>query len=131
MSGSDLVDSIMPPKKRQRTSQVAASKVASQNPDNVAHVAEGRLLLKEWVMEAYAGRHTAAETDKKKFPLGGSFLDIVQRCWADETSIIEDSVSVMKKMGIVKSEISDDEFMDKYLTTKDRVLFSLTYFFSS
>eukprot|EP00438_Fugacium_kawagutii_P011181 Skav236378 [mRNA] locus=scaffold2027:89794:98542:- [translate_table: standard] len=68
----------MPPKKRQRTSQ---SNVKTTQPQHVSEVAAGRLQLRDWITVVHQGRHGYPE--KRKFPLneGGSFLDVVQRCW--------------------------------------------------
>lgn len=50
---------------------------------------------------------------------GGSFLDIVQRCWSDSDTIIEDSMTFSKKLGLIDSDATAEQFMDKFLTMKD------------
>lgn len=73
-------------------------------------------------MSAFGGRHGFNES--RKFPLenGGSFLDIVQRCWANQETLVQDSLSFIKKLGIIGSEATDDDFMQKYLTMKDQIV---------
>lgn len=112
---------VMPPKKRQRISGGSNQKQQVQ-PLNAADVAPARLQLKDWIDLVYQGRNGYAET--KKFPLndGGSFLDLVQRVWADEDALVEESCALVKRLGIVDSSSTDDDFMMKYLTMEDRLI---------
>ena len=106
----------MPPKKRQKT---ASSNQKAVQPQNVSEVASGRIALKDWIGLVYGGRHGFSE--KRKYPLdnGGSYLDIVQRVWCDESFLVEHSLALVKKLGIVDNSISEEDFLNKYMTMKD------------
>lgn len=108
----------MPPKKRAKTAHNA--KVTQ--PQNVADVAAGRLQLRDWITLVHQGRHGFPE--KRKFPLadGGSFLDVVQRCFGDEDVMIEDSLELVKKLGIMDSSSTVEDFSNKYLTMQEWVI---------
>ena len=56
-----------------------------------------------------------------KWPLakGGSFLDVVQRVWSDETTLVSASLDLVKKLGIMDSSATEDDFHKKYLPLKD------------
>ena len=86
----------MPPKKKQRTSTASQNtKGAGMVPESMAEVPKARILLRDWVVDAYKGRHGFPQ--KLKFPLeqGGSFLDFVQRAWCDETRLVQDSLALL------------------------------------
>lgn len=117
----------MPPKKKQRVSgggQTANSKFVSQAPQTMDDVCRGRVLLRDWILDAYKGRH-GFET-KLKFPLneGGSFLQMVQRAWADADTLHADSLQLLKKLGIVTNDFSVEDFRNEYLTMVDGVWLS-------
>ena len=107
----------MPPKKRQRTSQ--SNVKGPSEPQSMAEVASGRHQLKDWIQVAFQGRHGFPEG--RTFPLnqGGSYLDIVQRCWSDEDAIITDSLELVKKLGIMDSSSTEDDFIKKYLQLQE------------
>lgn len=113
----------MPPKKKQRTSTASQNTkggvTAGMVPESMADVPKARLLLRDWVVDAHKGRRGFLQ--KLKFPLeqGGSFLDFVQRAWSDETNLLQDSLALLKKLGMMDSESTVEDFMDKYLTLKD------------
>ena len=107
----------MPPRKKARAAP-ANNKNANQVPESVKDLAHARVLLKDWVAEAFSLRHST-ETDHKKFPLGGSFLDVVQKCWAEDSTLIEDSMKVLKKLGVISSEMSREDFVKKYMTVQE------------
>lgn len=119
----------MPPKKRARTSANAAAnnKNPAQALQTMADVCDARVQLKDWICEAYQGRHGFSQ--EKCYPLGkgGSFLEIVGRCWgsdADEmnlTNLIPDSVDFLKKIGILDSSTSESDFMEKHCSMKVRL----------
>lgn len=108
----------MPPRKRARTGPVNTKSVASA-PDTVADVAPARIQLRDWIDQAYALRHESSVP--KRFPLGGSFLDIVQRCWCDESTLVADSLDFVKKLGLIGSDATDDDFLDRYCAVKDEL----------
>ena len=105
----------MPPKKRQKTQ----SNLKAWVPQNVSQVAAGRVQLKDWINMVHGGRRGFPEA--RKFPLnrGGSFLDIVQRCWCDETTLVSESHELVKKLGIMDSSTSEEDFIEKYLKLED------------
>ena len=107
----------MPPKKRQRV----GAKVAGAGLEKVGDVAPACLELKSWICDVYAGRHGYPDDGKKKFPLvaGGSFLDVVQRCWSDESSMVTLSCEFCKKIGLIKCDSSEDYFGEKFLAMKE------------
>lgn len=119
----------MPPRKRARTAANAAAnnKNPAQAPQTMADVCDARVKLKDWICEAYQGRHGFSH--EKCFPLGkgGSFLEIVERCWgsdSDETSLtalIPDSVNFLKKIGILDSSTSESEFLEKHFQMEVRL----------
>ena len=117
----------MPPKKRARTAANAAAnnKNPAQVPQTMADVCDARVQLKDWICEAYQGLHGFSH--EKCFPLGkgGSFLEIVGRCWEsdemDLTALIPDSVNFLKKIGILDSSTSESDFVEKHCTMKVRV----------
>ena len=122
----------MPPKKKARTSGsnlAANTKTSAAAPATVAEICEARIQLKDWIADAYSGRHGFAT--ERAYPLkkGGSFLDIVSRCWFDETGkagkhvpdIITDSLRFCQKLGIVDSSLQCEDFLEKYFNYKDRI----------
>ena len=112
----------MPPKKRQKT----AANSKHNPPQTLGEVASSRLSLKDWISTAYQARHGLPE--KLKFPLleGGSFLDIVHRVWSDEDALTSQSLEMVKKLGIMDSSATDEDFQEKYLTMKDPPFASFT-----
>lgn len=106
----------MPPKKKAR---VGNSNVKAAQPQALSEVASGRLQLKDWIGIVHQGRH--GYPDKRKFPLlsGGSFVEVVQRCWCDEDALVADSLSLVKKLGIMDSSSTEEDFMNKYLKMQD------------
>ena len=110
----------MPPKKRQKT--MANSKTTQ--PQTMNDVAPGRMSLRDWIGQVYHGRHGFPE--QRKWPLqnGGTFLEMVQRVWSDEDNFQADSFAMLKKLGIMDSSATDEDFQMKYMMMKDW----LTYF---
>lgn len=101
----------MPPKKRARTSGGNA-KTSMPAPETMDDVCEARVQLKNWVAEAYLGRH--GFSTERKFPVnyGGSFLEIVQKCW-EYDAFMDDSAAFLKKIGLVDSATETDAFLEK------------------
>lgn len=108
----------MPPKKRQK---LANSNSKANAPQTISEVAPGRIELKDWINLVHQGRHGYPE--KRKWPLevGGSFLDLVQRCWCDEDALLTDSLTLVKKLGIMDSASTEDDFIAKYVAAQDQV----------
>lgn len=108
----------MAPKKRQRT-MGTNNKTSNMAPETLSEVCPARIQLKDWIVQCYQGRH--GHEEPRKFPIerGGSFLDIVQRCWGDEESLMETSFDFVKKIGILAADASEQDFLDKFLTMKD------------
>ena len=104
-----------PPKKKARTPKAAS--LASSASD-VAF----RDHLRDWVNIVWQGRH--GYPDKRKWPLedGGSFLNVVQRVWNDQAALIENSVRLLKTLGVIGVDMTNDEFMDRFVEMKDRSL---------
>lgn len=71
--------------------------------------------LKEWINLAYSGRHSFNED--KKFPIGsgGTFADLVQRCWTDQDNLLDRSFDFCKKIGLLAANATEEFFMDTYL----------------
>jgi len=107
-----------PARKRQRTSG-QNNKLTAAPAASISEVPQACLELKEWICTAYGGRHGGA--DKRKFPLleGGSFLEIVQRCWADEEGLLNDSLSFAQTIGIIGQDANVDAFEEKFMTLQD------------
>ena len=108
----------MPPRKKARAAPPNTKSVAAA-PDNVADVAPARIQLRDWIDQAYALRHESSLP--KRYPLGGSFLEVVQRCWCEEGNFVADSLAVVKKLGIVGSEATEEDFLDRFMGLKERV----------
>ena len=108
----------MPPKKKQR---LAPGKSAGGGLGKASDVPPARMELKAWISDVYAGRHGFAEGVKKKFPLdiGGTFLEVVQRCWADESSMIAQSCEFCKKIGLIKCDSTNDYFAEMFVSMKE------------
>ena len=106
----------MPPRKRQKTGNTAKSHA----PQTMADMSPTRLLLRDWIAQVFQGRH--GHPEKLKWPLldGGSFLDVVQRVWADEDLLIQDSITMVKKLGIIDSSATEEDFQNKFLAFKDQ-----------
>lgn len=122
----------MPPKKRQRTSGGASNnKNAGQVPQTIEEVCTLRVKLKEWIVEAYGLRHGSA--NQMAYPLndGGTFLDMVQQAWSGGVSngyqydILTDSLTFLKKIGLVDSSAGHQDFLDKFCKMQDKVLGNL------
>lgn len=107
-----------PARKRQRTSG-QNNKSTAAPAASISEVPPACLELKEWICTAYAGRHGGA--DKRKFPLceGGSFLELVQRCWADEDALLSDSLTFCQTIGIIGQDADVDAFEEKFMTLQD------------
>ncbi len=110
----------MPPKKKARTSNGNApnNKLNQEIPKTMADVCQARHLLKDWVVEAYMGRHGFAQ--ERKFPLdqGGTFLDVVRKCW-DAMDFVETSLSFLKQIGLMDHGAHQLDFLEKYCIMKD------------
>ena len=122
----------MPPKKKARTSGsnlAANTKSSAGSPATVAEICEARVQLKDWILDAYQGRHGFATERNYPVGKGGSFLDIVHRCWWSTSGkagkhipdIIADSLSFCQKIGIVDSAVQCEDFLHKYFNNQDRV----------
>ena len=105
----------MPPKKKQR---VLGNSRTTQ-PQTVGDVAPARLFLRDWVAQVYQGRHGFEQEMKWPLAKGGAFLDVVQRVWSDETTLASASLDLVKKLGIMDSSATEDDFHEKYLQLKD------------
>ena len=110
----------MPPKKKARTSGSHApnSKISQDIPKTMADVCQARHLLKDWVVEAYMGRHGFAQ--ERKFPLneGGTFLEIVRKCW-DAKGFVETSLSFLKQIGLMINAAIQVDLLEKFCIMKD------------
>lgn len=108
---------VMAPKKRQRTSN--NNKAGTLVPEKMSDVSAARIELRDWITQCYQGRHGFSQS--RKFPLedGGSFLDIVQRCFCDEGAMIDKSLDLTKKLGILSADATEDHFAEKFLTLQD------------
>lgn len=84
-------------------------------------VAPARMELKSCICDVYAERHGFPNDGKKKFPLesGGTFLDVVQRCWSDESSMVTLSCEFCKRIGLIKCDSTEDYFVEKFLAMKE------------
>ena len=113
-----------PARKRQRTSG-QNNKTALAPAASISDIPRVCLELKDWICTAYAGRHGGAE--KRKFPLneGGSFLEVVQRCWADEDALLDDSLEFAKLIGIISNDSSIDDFQNKFMMLQDLLFFDV------
>ena len=105
----------MPPKKKQKV--LSNSKITQ--PQTVGEVAPARLYLRDWIAQVYQGRHGFDQEMKWPLGKGGSFLDVVQRVWSDETTLVSASLDLVKKLGLMDSSATDDDFHQKYLQLKD------------
>ena len=105
----------MPPKKKQKV--LSNSKITQ--PQTVGEVAPARLYLRDWIAQVYQGRHGFDQEMKWPLGKGGSFLDVVQRVWSDETTLVFASLDLVKKLGLMDSSATDDDFHQKYLQLKD------------
>lgn len=105
----DLLD--MAPKKRQRTNNVKQDSFIPRTMDEVTDV---QRQLRDWVVKAYELRHGGGE--KHPFPLddGGSFLDICRRCWDDKKELLQASVTLVEKVGLMAPGSTVDDFQKKY-----------------
>ncbi|CAK9014208.1 Uncharacterized protein SCF082_LOCUS12250 [Durusdinium trenchii] len=101
----------MAPKKRQRTNNVKQDSFIPRTMDEVTDV---QRQLRDWVVKAYELRHGGGE--KHPFPLddGGSFLDICRRCWDDKKELLQASVTLVEKVGLMAPGSTVDDFQKKY-----------------
>ena len=106
----------MPPKKKARTSSRGSSAAGPSLPA-ASDLPEALVELKDWISLAYNGRHGFNE--EKKFPVGagGTFVDIVQRCWTDPDNLLDKSFDFCKTIGLLKADATEEFFMDTYLKT--------------
>lgn len=90
-----------------------------RQPATVGDVAPSRMALRDWINQVYLGRH--GFTEKRKWPLleGGSFIEVVQRVWSDEGNLLQDSLDLVKKLGIMDGSASLEDFENKYLVMQD------------
>ena len=107
-----------PARKRQRTSG-QNNKLTTAPAASISDVPQACLELRDWICTAYAARHGGGE--KRKFPLyeGGSFLELVQRCWADEDALLGDSLAFAQAIGIIGQDADVDAFEQKFMTLQD------------
>lgn len=108
----------MPPAKRRRLTQAANNKTIPHAPETVGDVAPARIQLRDWIDMAYSLRHESGGDDVK-WPLGGTFQDIVQRCWTDDSRLYDDSLAFVKRLGLMDSEAAEEDFLDKYMALQD------------
>ena len=111
-----------PPKKRAR---VANSK--GNVPSSMDDVCEVRLCLRDWISELYAMRHglpTDGSEPKRAWPIegGGSFQQIVERCWADMNTLMMDSCELLKAVGMLDDSADVAHMAEKWLKLKEGVM---------
>ena len=107
-----------PPRKRQRVSG-QNQKSSGKGPETMSDVPAARIALRDWINDVYSGRHGWQE--KRKYPLnhGGTFLDVVQRCFADGEAMVEESLDLAKTLGIIASDATEEVFMGRFMKLKD------------
>ena len=113
----------MPPKKKARTSGPNAATMGSM--DDLSPL---QVKVKDFVAKAYSLRHGTTE-EKLPWPLdqGGSLLQICQRCWSDPDSMLGGSLSLLKKMGLMKDSETIDDFCHEYMRTPDHFEFEVCF----
>ena len=112
-----LVVEHMPPKKKQRV-------VGNQKTDGGAaltmqDVSPLQLKLKDWICQLYSLRHGSSE--KLAWPIenGGSLLATCQRCWKERDGMLNASLSLLQKMGVMADSSTTADLTEKFVTCKD------------
>ena len=104
----------MAPAKRRKTGQNLKDPVTA--PSTMADVPPVCLGLRDWINELHSYRHGVEE--EKPWPLGkgGSFLDIVQKCFQHNNErLLTDSLTFAKTIGMVGRDADMDTFAQKFL----------------
>lgn len=106
-----------PARKRQKV----AANLKSNPLASMEDVCKVRLCLKDWINDLYDMRHGLPESEKRAWPveMGGSFQTIVQRAWSDMDTLLNDSLKLLKCVGLV-DDSADLSHMEKWLKMKER-----------
>jgi len=107
----------MPPAKKRKTG--VNNKETVSAPSSMAEVPKCCLLLRDWINDLYTCRH--GSTEEKAWPVGhgGSFQEIVQRCFDETDRLLGDSVNFAKTIGLIGRDADINVFAQKFLIFKD------------
>lgn len=108
----------MPPKKKAKVSGNVKS-VDQVNPTSLEDLSPLQTKLKDWINKAYGMRHGGGDSLPWPVEKGGSLLEICQRCWQDKDGLLNASLALVQKMGILSESATTDDFEDKFMTAKD------------
>ena len=103
--------------KRRRVA--ANNKEPAVAPSSMSEVPKTCLVLRDWINDLYASRHGASE--EKAWPVGkgGSFQEVVQRCFNDSDQLLADSLSFAKSIGLLGRDADLQVFAQRFLVMKD------------
>lgn len=115
-----FVSVMAPPRKRQK---VTGLNVKSNVLSSMADVCEVRICLKDWISDLYAVRHGLGSEPEHAWPVlhGGSFQEIVERCWEDMDTLMEDSLTLLKAVGMMDDAADVSHMEEKWLKLKEWV----------
>ena len=116
-SGDFKTNRNMPPAKKRKTG--VNNKETVSAPSSMAEVPKCCLLLRDWINDLYTCRH--GSTEEKAWPVGhgGSFQEIVQRCFDETDRLLGDSVNFAKTIGLIGRDADINVFAQKFLIFKD------------
>ena len=110
-----------PPRKRQKVAGSQNQKTLGQVMATIKDVCAVRIALRDWIQEMHDLRHGLQSDQARAWPVerGGSFQEIVQRCWGDMDRLKEDSLSVLKIMSMVDDAADVTHLEQKWLALQD------------
>lgn len=116
----------MPPRKRAR--------VAGQRgvePVAMKDVSPVRLSLRDWVLDMYQSRHGLENDKAKPWPMlqGGSFQEVVQRCWSEMDTLLADSLTFLKLVGMVDETATVLHLQERWMKLKASICQKLFYLY--
>ena len=103
----------MAPKKRQKRDSFGAS--------TMGLVPNFLLKTQEFIATLYSFRHCKPGSEQIwPFPFlhGGTFKEIAQRAWEQPDTLILDSITLLKKVKVIDSNMTVDEFGEHFLRMK-------------
>ena len=104
----------MPPKKRAKTTKIAAASTRES-------LNEVQLALDKWVGNLYSMRHNEKDTvpphQHLPWPVahGGTFQEVAMRAWEDPSKLVDQTASLCLRVGLLEKK---DDFEDMFLKMK-------------
>lgn len=119
------LDSFVPVMVAKRRRITSNNKEVVMAPTTMTDVSPVRVALRDWINDLHSMRHCLPEDQKRAWPVecGGSFLEVVQRCFRRPDRLLADSLAFCKALGIIARDATTEDFQKKFLAMKAGLCF--------